>query len=116
MADHFHHDFNSPSSSSSAPPPPPGSGFHQMTSGGMPGHSGSKPSNHLALAIVSLLFCCLPFGLVAVVNAARVDKLWHSGNPTAAVAASVQAKTWAIASLTSVPALMVVFVLLALVS
>ncbi len=116
MTDSFHHDFNSPSSSSSAPLPPPGSGFHQMTSGGMPGYSGSKPNNHLAFAIVTMLFCCLPFGVVAVVNAARVDKLWHSGNPTAAVAASVQAKTWAIASLTSVPALMAVIFLLSLVS
>ena len=87
-----------------------------MTSGRMPGHSGSKPSNHLALAIVSLVFCCVPMGVVAVVNAARVDKLWHSGNPTAAVTASAQAKSWAMASLMSVPALLVVFYLLALVS
>ena len=56
------------------------------------------PSNHLAFAIVVTLLCCVPTGIVAIVYAARVDSLFHAGDPDAAKRASESARNWAIAS------------------
>ena len=53
------------------------------------------PDNHLAWAIVSTLLCCWPFGIPAIVNAARVDKLWHSDYEEEAIIAANNAKKWA---------------------
>lgn len=53
------------------------------------------PDSHMAWAIVSTLLCCWPFGIPAIVNAAKVDKLWFSGYHQAALEASRKAKMWA---------------------
>ena len=71
------------------PPPPP-----HASSGGHP--AGAKPDNYLVWAILSTLFCCLPFGIVSIVQAAKVDGLWSSGDYAGARAASESAKKWAI--------------------
>ena len=73
-----------------APPPPPrpmpgsGSGF---------GPSG-KPKTYMREAIVATLFCCLPFGIPAIVFASQVDTKFNTGDYQGAQKASDNAKTW----------------------
>lgn len=68
------------------PPPPPGYPPQQPP-------AGQAPNNHLALAIVGLLFCLIP-GIVAVVKSSQVSGLWASGQYAEAQAAANSAKTW----------------------
>lgn len=53
------------------------------------------PESHLAWAIVSTLLCCWPLGIPAIVNAAKVDKLWAAGYEEASLEAANRAKLWA---------------------
>ena len=64
-----------------------------------PQPQGAQPSSHLVFAILTTLFCCLPFGVVAIVKASQVNGLWAQGNYPAAQAASASAKKWAMWSL-----------------
>jgi len=57
-----------------------------------------KPDNNLVWAILTTILCCLPFGIVSIVYAAKVDGLWTSGQHAEARAAANSAKTWAIAA------------------
>lgn len=54
--------------------------------------------NHLVWAILSTLFCCLPFGIVSIVYAAQVDGKRAAGDITGAHEASGKAKFWAMLS------------------
>ena len=49
---------------------------------------------YLWQSIVVTLLCCLPFGVVAIVYAAKVDSLRNAGDIHGAMAASRSAKTW----------------------
>ena len=51
-------------------------------------------SNYLAQAILVTLFCCLPFGIPAIVFAAQVNGRLEAGDYAGAVEKSKQAKTW----------------------
>ena len=62
---------------------------------------GPKPANNLVWAILTTLFCCLPFGIVSIVFAAQVDGKYNSGDYAGAVASSKSARTWAIAAAAS---------------
>lgn len=55
--------------------------------------AGEIPS-HLAGAILTTLFCCLPFGIVSIVYAARVSGYVAAGNFPAAQEASKNAGKW----------------------
>lgn len=55
--------------------------------------AGNVP-NYLVHAILCTLFCCLPFGIVAIVYAAQVNGKLTSGDFQGAVAASNSARTW----------------------
>lgn len=57
-----------------------------------------KPDSWLVLSILSVIFCCQPFSIVAIIYAARVDSLWASGYYDEAEAAAKNAKTWTIVS------------------
>ncbi len=59
-----------------------------------PQPSGPKPSNYLVWAILCTIFCCLPFGIVSIVYAAKVDNLWNAGQYNEAQEASRKAKVW----------------------
>lgn len=59
----------------------------------------NKPPTYLAQAILATIFCCLPFGIVAIVYAAQVDSKWTIGDYSGAKRASENAKTWCIISL-----------------
>jgi Interferon-induced transmembrane protein len=77
--------------SESAPPggfgPPPSHGYGV----GPP----SPPPNYLVQAILTTLFCCLPFGIVSIVFAAQVNSKFSAGDVAGAVNASSRAKLWA---------------------
>lgn len=42
------------------------------------------------------MLCCLPFGIVSIINASKVSGLWQSGQYAQAQKASEDAKKWAI--------------------
>jgi hypothetical protein len=50
--------------------------------------------NYLVQAILVTLFCCLPFGIVAIVFAAQVNGKLAAGDHAGAVQTSNQAKMW----------------------
>ncbi len=50
--------------------------------------------NYLAQAILTTLFCCLPFGIVAIVYAAQVNGRLQAGDMRGAKSASDSAKMW----------------------
>ncbi len=59
--------------------------------------------NHLVAAILVTVFCCLPLGIVAIINAAKVNGLVASGDVAGAQAASAEAAKWSkIAGITGV--------------
>lgn len=71
--------------------------------------------NNLVWAILSTLLCCLPFGVVSIVYASRVDGKRAAGDIEGARKDARLAANWAIASAVSVLAMfLVVFVLTAL--
>ena len=53
-----------------------------------------QPKTWLVESILVTLFCCLPFGIVGIVNAAKVNSLYASGNIEAAQQASATAAKW----------------------
>jgi hypothetical protein len=59
---------------------------------------GTPPQNHLVWSILTTLFCCLPFGIAAIVKSSQVDGLWRSGDVAGAHKASADAKKWATVS------------------
>lgn len=59
------------------------------------GNQGSKPDNNMLWAILCTLFCCLPLGIVAIINASKVDGLYRSGDYAGAQEAADKAKKYA---------------------
>lgn len=53
-----------------------------------------KPNNHLALAIITTILCCLPAGIVSIVYATQVNSKYNVGDYEGAIKASKNAKTW----------------------
>jgi hypothetical protein len=80
-----------------APPPPP-----PLPPYGTPGYGFTPPqqapSNNLVWGILTTIFCCLPFGIVSIVYAAKVDSQWAMGQYDLAIDSSKKARTWAIVS------------------
>lgn len=70
------------------PPPPPPPGYPPQQPAGQP------PNNYLVWSILVTLFCCLPFGIVAIVKSSQVNGLWAQGNYAGAQAAADSAKKW----------------------
>ena len=76
----------------------PGIAFCAHCGAAMGGAAGAaRPAipNHLVWAILTTLFCCLPFGIVSIVYAAQVNGKVAAGDVAGAMAASKSAKTWA---------------------
>ncbi len=72
-----------------------------------------KPDNCLVWAILATVFCCLPFGIVSIVYAAKVDSEWALGHYDEAEAAARTARTWVIVSI--VVPLVVLFLYIAVI-
>jgi hypothetical protein len=60
------------------------------------GNQGSKPDNNMLWAILCTVFCCVPLGIVAIINAAKVDGLYRSGDYDGAQEAADNAKKYAL--------------------
>lgn len=52
------------------------------------------PPSYLIWAILSTLFCCLPFGIVSIVYASSVERKFYSGDIAGAQRASDAARKW----------------------
>lgn len=75
------------------PPPAFGAGSYSTAQTYQPGMS-TPPNNQLVPAILTTLFCCLPFGIVSIVKAAQVNSQWNSGQYDAARQSAADAKKW----------------------
>jgi F0F1-type ATP synthase membrane subunit c/vacuolar-type H+-ATPase subunit K len=53
-----------------------------------------RPKNWLVESILVTIFCCLPFGIAGIVNAANVNGRYDRGDYAGALAASQKAATW----------------------
>lgn len=73
------------------------------------------PDNHLVWAILSTIFCCLPFGVVSIVYAAQVESLYLQGRYEEAVDKSNKAFKWATASAATVAAIVMLYFLIFLI-
>ncbi len=65
--------------------------------------------NHLVLAILTTLFCCIPFGIVSLVYASRVDLLLSCNRVDDAKIASAKARNWAFVGIVSMLILMALY-------
>lgn len=54
------------------------------------------PKSYLVWAILTTCLCCLPFGIYAIVRAAKVEKCYYTGDYENAVKASQDAKKYSI--------------------
>ena len=52
------------------------------------------PKTWMAESILVTIFCCLPFGIVGIVNASKVSSLYAAGDIDAAQKASKDAGKW----------------------
>ncbi len=53
-----------------------------------------QPKNWLVESILVTIFCCLPFGIVGIVNAAQVNSKFAAGDHLGALNASKEAAKW----------------------
>ena len=53
-----------------------------------------RPKNWLVESILVTIFCCLPFGIAGIVNAANVNSRFDTGDVDGAVRASNEAGKW----------------------
>lgn len=58
-----------------------------------------KPKTWLVESILVTVLCCLPFGVAAIINAAKVDSKYASGDYEGAKKSSADAKKWTIIGL-----------------
>lgn len=72
-------------------------------------------SNNLVWAILSTLFCCLPLGIVSIVNAAKVNGLLAAGDIAGARDAADKAKKWAIYGAVAGIVLFILYIVLVMV-
>ena len=68
-------------------------GYQQQTYQ-QPNYQTVPPSSHLVGAILATLFCCLPFGIPAIVYASKVESRWYAGDHQGAIEASNSARNW----------------------
>lgn len=75
------------------PPPIETASFKESTA---PGNYGDRklPRTWLVESILVTLFCCMPFGMVGIVNAARVETRYSCGDIEGAIRSSKEAAKW----------------------
>jgi len=54
----------------------------------------TKPKNWMVESILATLLCCMPFGIVGIINAAKVNSLYEAGDVAGAEKASKDAAKW----------------------
>ena len=77
-----------------APPPISQGNVPMVQPPGMAAGQYPQIPNYLWQSIVATVLCCMPFGVVGIVYAAKVDGLVARGDVAGAQAASKAAKTW----------------------
>ena len=92
--------------------PDPGSEPDRRPGGTRPG----DVPNYLVQAILVTIFCCLPFGIVAIVYAAQVNGRLEAGDYEGALRASRRAKLWSNISFGVVLVLVIVAVFVPLIT
>lgn len=58
------------------------------------GYRPPKPDNYLIWAILEILFCCMPLGIVGLIYSTQVDTLYNAGRYAEAETASDTAKKY----------------------
>jgi hypothetical protein len=53
-----------------------------------------RPKNWLVESILVTIFCCLPFGIVGIVNSSAVNSKYDAGDYAGALYSSQQAGKW----------------------
>ncbi|MEG1580538.1 MAG: CD225/dispanin family protein [Bacteroidaceae bacterium] len=71
----------------------------------------SLPKTWLVESILVTCFCCLPLGIIGIINATKVESAFFMGNFEEARHASAQAKKWALWGLISSAIVAVLYVL-----
>lgn len=71
-----------------------------------------RPDSNLVWGILTTILCCLPFGIVSIVYAAKVDALWAQGLYDEARAASKSAGKWAMWAAISCAIIMALYFIL----
>jgi predicted secreted protein len=92
------------------PPPPPPPQYGAPPPPGQP--MGSPPPNNLVWAILTTLFCCLPFGIVSIVYAAQVNGKWQAGDVAGALESSRKARQWAMYAAIAGVVIIVIYIIL----
>ena len=75
-------------------PPQPASTYRAGLPPAQTGEASRLVPTYLAQAILVTLFCCLPFGIVAIVYASQVNSKLLIGDYSGARQSSASAKTW----------------------
>lgn len=91
----------------------PASPYSPPSAGSPPMANAANIPNYLWQSIVVTIFCCWPFGIPAIVYAARVDGLKARGDIQGAMAASASARTWCIVSVGVILGLFVLWLIAA---
>ncbi len=73
--------------------------FNQPMHGRNTPPSEPMPPSHMVWAIISILCCCLPLGVVAIIYASKVSPLYHQGDIEGARKASETTEKWIIAAI-----------------
>lgn len=55
---------------------------------------GVPPSSNMVWAVLCTIFCCLPFGIIAIIKASNVNSAWYAGNRELAIRNSKDAMKW----------------------
>ena len=71
-----------------------------------------KPNNNLAWALVTLLACCMPLGIVSIVYSMKVDTLYFQGQYKEAQENADLAKKWAIGGIISAVVFLFLYIIL----
>ena len=81
-----------------AVPPPPGGETGSTTNPNQNRFDNANyqipPKTWMVESILVTLFCCMPFGIAGIVNAASVESKFYSGDHIGAQRASANAKKW----------------------
>lgn len=70
------------------------------------------PDNNLVWAILATILCCWPFGIPALINAAKVEKYWQDGQKEKAIKAANKAKKWSIISAVSAILFWIIYIII----
>lgn len=69
------------------------------------------PKTWLVESILATFFCCMPFGIVGIVHAAKVESRFYAGDYEAADRASADARRWTLISFWTGISLTVLYIL-----